>query len=206
MIEFFKILLIKGVDYMTCPECNAELTAEMCECGICFECGHTFTVKKSEEELAQEQKLDEERALRRAKLIEEYAESRAKREEERARAEQEYRLKLQKIPITTTSNIDGHSVKNYIGVESVEIVIGTGFYSEFTSDLSDFLGMRSSAFERKLAEAKKCAIDRLRYLAVQQGGDAVLSVDIDYVDFTSNRIGVIVSGTVVSLDPPYKVL
>ena len=110
--------------------------------------------------------------------------------------------KIEKIPVTTTMNIDGHKVKEYIDIASVEVVIGTGVISEFTSEIADLFGQRSTGFEQKLADAKKYAINRLKYEAVERGGDAIIGIDLDYTEFSGNRIGVVINGTIVKLDPP----
>lgn len=104
------------------------------------------------------------------------------------------------IVITTTSSIEGHRIKRYIDVESVEVVIGTGAWSEFTGDVSDFFGARSTAFEQKLKKARKTAVDKLRWVAAERGGNAVVGVDLDFTEFAGNRVGLIVNGTVVEVD------
>jgi uncharacterized protein YbjQ (UPF0145 family) len=101
------------------------------------------------------------------------------------------------VLVTTTPTIEGHRIVSYLGIESVEIVIGTGFFSELTGDISDFFGVRSKAFEGKLQEAKKAAFDLLKTRAEQKGANAVVGVDLDYTEFTGNRIGLIVNGTMV---------
>jgi hypothetical protein len=47
---------------------------------------------------------------------------------------------IEKILLTTTPTIEGHRIAAYLGIESVEIVIGTGLFSELTGDISDFFG------------------------------------------------------------------
>jgi uncharacterized protein YbjQ (UPF0145 family) len=100
---------------------------------------------------------------------------------------------------TTSDGIDGHKVARYIDIDSVEIVVGSGMISEFTGDLSDFFGARSSAFEQKLQKAKRTAIDKLKFNAFERGGNAVIAVDLDYTEFSGNRIGVIANGTIVEI-------
>ncbi len=107
----------------------------------------------------------------------------------------------QEVILTTTSNIEGYAIRQYLGIESVEIVIGTGVISEFTSAITDFFGERSSAFEKKLAHAKSAAIQRLKAVAFQKGANAVVGMDIDYTEFAANRIGVVVNGTLVRIEP-----
>ena len=105
------------------------------------------------------------------------------------------------ILITTTHNLDGYKVVKYIGIESVEIVIGTGLFSEFEGSISDFLGRRSTAFENKLADAKQAAFTLLKKRTFEKKGNAVVGIDMDFTEFSGNRIGLIVNGTIVSIKP-----
>jgi len=107
----------------------------------------------------------------------------------------------EKVLVSTTDTLDGYRVTNYRGVESAEVVIGTAFLSELSGDLADFLGARSTAFEKKLSEAKTVAFLLLKMKATRAGGNAVIGVDLDYTEFTKNRIGLIVNGTVVTIEP-----
>ncbi|TGU71420.1 heavy metal-binding domain-containing protein [Geomonas terrae] len=104
------------------------------------------------------------------------------------------------IIITTTNHLDGYVVKRYIDIESVEIVAGTGMFSEFGGDVADFFGARSTAFEQKLQKAKRTALDKLKYAAFERGGNAVIAIDLDYTEFSGNRIGLIANGTIVEVE------
>lgn len=107
---------------------------------------------------------------------------------------------LESIIITTTPNIEGKRVLAYLGIESAEVVIGTGIWSEMSSDFHDFFGQRSTEFEKKLQRAKALAIKKVKYLAAMKGANAVVGVDIDYTEFSGNRIGVVASGTIVCIE------
>ena len=100
------------------------------------------------------------------------------------------------VILTTTHTIDGHRVRKYLGIESVEFIIGTSLVSEMT-----FFGRRSTAFESKLQEAKKTAFDTLAMIAAERGANAILGVDVDYVEFNDNRLGLVVNGTLVEIAP-----
>jgi uncharacterized protein YbjQ (UPF0145 family) len=108
---------------------------------------------------------------------------------------------LDPVIVTTTNNIDGYKVKRYIDIESIEIVLGTGVLSEFTAGIGDVFGLRSAAFEGKLSNAKKNAMQLLKYSALKKGGNAVIGIDIDYTEFSGNRIGLIINGTIVEIEP-----
>ena len=107
----------------------------------------------------------------------------------------------EKVLVTTTPKVDGYYVAKYLGIESVEFVIGTGMFSEVSSSIADFFGQRSTAFEKKLQGAKKAAMDALKYLAAEKGANAVIAIDLDYAEFSGNRIALIINGTLVKLAP-----
>jgi uncharacterized protein YbjQ (UPF0145 family) len=105
------------------------------------------------------------------------------------------------VVLTTTPSMDGYQVKRYLGIESVEIVIGTGMWSEFTGGIADLLGARTTAFEEKMQNAKVMALQKLQLLAAEKGANAVIGIDLDYTEFSGNRIGVIANGTLVEIVP-----
>jgi uncharacterized protein YbjQ (UPF0145 family) len=105
------------------------------------------------------------------------------------------------VLLTTTNNVDGFIVKRYIDIESVELVLGTGVFMEFAADAEDFFGLRSLGFEQKLQGGKNAAFDILRFRAYERGANAVIAIDVDYTEFSGNRIGLIVNGTAVEIAP-----
>ena len=120
------------------------------------------------------------------------------------RQETDIERRAESVLVTTTPTIEGYRIVAYLGIESVEIVIGTGFMSEFTGDVSDFFGKRSRGFERKLQKAKEAAFDDLKFRAANQGANAVVGIDLDYTEFSRNRIGLILNGTLVKVVPIVK--
>ncbi len=106
---------------------------------------------------------------------------------------------MKDIIVTSSYNIEGFKITEYIKFISVEVVIGTGIFSEFKAQISDFFGSRSGAFQAKLAKIKALAIKELKEKAAEIKGNAVIGVDLDYINFTQNIIGLVISGTVVSL-------
>ena len=41
----------------------------------------------------------------------------------------------------------------------------------------------------------------LKYNAYKKGGNAVIGIDIDYTEFSGNRVGLIINGTIVKIEP-----
>lgn len=103
--------------------------------------------------------------------------------------------------ITGGFGFDGYKIIKYCGLVSGESVIGTGLFSELDADLADTFGVESSAFSSKLASAKRFAQDRLIDRVVEVGGNAVISVDYDYLTIGRNMLGVSANGTAVKVKP-----
>lgn len=101
--------------------------------------------------------------------------------------------------LTSGYNLEGYDIVAYIGYESVKAVIGTGIFSSLDASVSDFLGVRSNAYEEKLDLAEKAARDQLIQRAESMGGNAIIGIDVDYTTFTADLMGVIVGGTIVKV-------
>jgi uncharacterized protein YbjQ (UPF0145 family) len=104
-----------------------------------------------------------------------------------------------RVVVTTTPTVEGYCVDDYLGLESVEYVIGTGLFTEMSGELEDFFGRRSSALEMNLSQAKKASEMLLKLAALKRGGNAVIGVDMDYTEFSSNRVALILNRTVVRI-------
>ena len=108
--------------------------------------------------------------------------------------------RINSILITATNSIEGHRIVKYLGVDTAEVVFGTGIFSEFTTDLQDLFGQRSTAFETKLNKAKQFTFQKIKLAAAKKGANAIVALDLDYTEFSGNRIGVIASGSFVIID------
>jgi uncharacterized protein YbjQ (UPF0145 family) len=91
-------------------------------------------------------------------------------------------------------------LSEWMRAATVGKMANTGAFSEFAGDISDFFGARSTEFEQKLKKARKAAITKLRLIGIERGGNAVVGIDLDYTEFSNNRIGVIANGTIVELE------
>ena len=101
--------------------------------------------------------------------------------------------------ITTGLSFEGYQIVSYHGLVSGDVVLGTGFLSEFSAGISDILGSTSKKFSSKMVEAKKAAQKILIDEALKAGGNAVIGVDFDYILFGNNMIGVSANGTSVKV-------
>jgi len=101
--------------------------------------------------------------------------------------------------MTTTPTIEGHPVKEYMGVVTGEVIIGANFLKDIAASLRDIFGGRSSAYESVLIEARDKSLNEMMERAAKKGANAVIGVDIDYetIGANSSMLMVSCSGTAV---------
>lgn len=63
--------------------------------------------------------------------------------------------------LTTTPTIEGHPIKQYLGIVTGETIIGANAIKDFMAGLTDFFGGRSTTYEKVLIEGKETALDYL---------------------------------------------
>lgn len=103
--------------------------------------------------------------------------------------------------LTTTPNVEGYSVKNYLGLVCGEVISGVDFVKDFAAGLSNFFGGRSGTYENELIEAREQAVNEMAQRAAALGANAVVGIDIDYevLGQGGNMLMVTASGTAVTI-------
>lgn len=103
--------------------------------------------------------------------------------------------------ITTTPNVEGRTIEQYLGVVAGEAILGANVFRDLLAGLRDIVGGRSAAYERELERARSIAIDEMVQKARALGANAVVGVDLDYevVGASGSMLMVSASGTAVRL-------
>jgi uncharacterized protein YbjQ (UPF0145 family) len=103
---------------------------------------------------------------------------------------------------TTTPNIEGRAITQYLGVVSSEVIIGANVIKDIFAGLRDFFGGRSATYERVLDEARRNALSELVQRAQALGANAIVGIDLDFetIGANSSMLMVIASGTAVRLE------
>src|SRR5450759_2017729 len=86
---------------------------------------------------------------------------------------------LNNILVTTTSTIDGMTIKQYIKPISAHVVAGTNFFSDFFASLSDAFGGRSQTYQRQLSSIYTESVEILKQSAYQIGANCILGLKVD---------------------------
>lgn len=103
--------------------------------------------------------------------------------------------------LSTTNNIDGKPVKDYLGIVTGETIIGANIVKDVFASIRDIVGGRSGSYEKVLREAKDTALKEMTENAERLNADAILGIDLDY-ETVGNRGGMLMvtaSGTAVNL-------
>lgn len=105
--------------------------------------------------------------------------------------------------VVTTPHVPGREIVEVYGLVSGEAILGANIFKDFFAGIRDIVGGRSAAYEQELRKAKAMAIQEMENEAAALGGNAVISVDLDYesiqVSNTGSMLMVSASGTAVRL-------
>lgn len=87
-----------------------------------------------------------------------------------------------------------------LGMVTAQTTSGTGFATELSRSFNDFFGSGSNATNQKIARATNLCKTDLRVQCVRQGGNAVVSTDIDFNEIgagSTNMLMVCMAGTAI---------
>lgn len=101
--------------------------------------------------------------------------------------------------ITTTPDVQGKNIREYLGIVSGEAIMGANVLRDLMASITDIIGGRSGAYEAKLKQARDVALNEMAEDAAGLGANAVVGVDIDYEVLREGMLMVTASGTAVKL-------
>ena len=82
--------------------------------------------------------------------------------------------------LTTTSVIQGKTVRDYRGIVTGEAIVGANIFRDFFAGIRDIVGGRSGAYEKELQKARDVALEEMSDEAHSLGANAVVGIDLDY--------------------------
>lgn len=104
--------------------------------------------------------------------------------------------------LTTTPQVEGHTIQRYLGVVFGEVIAGVDLFRDIAAGFRNIFGGRSAGYEEELQRAREEAMAELSQRAQALGANAVVGIDVDYEVLGSDNgmLMVTVSGTAVVLD------
>ena len=107
--------------------------------------------------------------------------------------------------LSTTSSLDGKTIKEYRGIVFGEVISGIDFVKDFTASITNFTGGRASEYEEELVSARADAISEMVERAKKIGANALVGVKVDVESITVGEQGqmmimVVATGTAVVVE------
>lgn len=104
--------------------------------------------------------------------------------------------------ISTTSSIEGKTIKEYRGVVFGEVINGINYAIDFSAGITNIIGGRAEEYEKELINTRADAINEMMQRAEKVGANAVIGVKIDYEPMgqSSSMLMVVASGTAVIIE------
>lgn len=112
----------------------------------------------------------------------------------------EQNQKIESIQLTSGYNFESHNIISYHGFISSETALGMGIFKSIAASITNVMGTESESLKNNLKEAKDSVIYELKRQAYEKGANAIIGMSINYTMFADSIVGVIVSGTSVTID------
>ena len=104
--------------------------------------------------------------------------------------------------VTTTPTIEGHTIKEYKGLVSGEVIFGMNFLKDIGASLRDFFGGRTESYESAMLEGRETAQKEMLQQAREMGANAIVGVSFGYETMGqgNSMIMISISGTAVIIE------
>ena len=104
--------------------------------------------------------------------------------------------------ISTTSSIEGKTIKEFRGVVFGEVINGVNFIRDFTAGITNVLGGRATEYEEELIDTRAEALNEMIKRAEKIGANAIIGTKVDYetIGESGSMLMVVASGTAVVIE------
>lgn len=180
---------------MNCIYCGKELTQEMINQGICFNCGDEVNASIEEADRIQKEQVEEDRKIRNSKREADLLNERFRENQ----LEQDFIL-------STTHMLEGYKILGYCGLAYGEVIYKIGLWDKLNAsgdNLNAIMSFENKEFAgtgKMLKKAREYAMSKLIEEAKCKGGNAVIGIDNEVSYANSGMIHVTISGTVVRIE------
>ncbi|WP_239462376.1 YbjQ family protein [Enorma phocaeensis] len=100
--------------------------------------------------------------------------------------------------VTTTPDISGYQVTEYLGIVAGEAVMGVNMFRDLGASLRNVFGGRSAGYEDEMQRAREEVISEMMQRAEELGANAVVGASLGYETF-EGMIMTVASGTAVRI-------
>lgn len=109
---------------------------------------------------------------------------------------------VEAILLTTETYPQGLNITERVEIVTAECAFGMNIFKDLFSGVRDIVGGRSEAVQKTLRDTRRTALYELKREAYEVGANAVVAVDLDYVELSAsgNMVLLVASGTAVRIE------
>jgi uncharacterized protein YbjQ (UPF0145 family) len=102
----------------------------------------------------------------------------------------------------TTETAPNLNITKRIEIVTAECAFGMNIFKDLFAGVRDIVGGRSEAVQKTMRESRKTVLYELKKEAYEVGANAVVGVDLDYVELSSagSMVMLVASGTAVVIE------
>ncbi len=130
--------------------------------------------------------------------------ARTENEQKMGLSKAEAEAKLERIEgiLLTTETASNLNITKRIEIVTAECAFGMNIFKDLFSGVRDIVGGRSKAVQNTMRDSRKTALYELKVEADLVGANAVVGVDLDYVELSAagSMVMLVASGTAVVID------
>jgi uncharacterized protein YbjQ (UPF0145 family) len=104
--------------------------------------------------------------------------------------------------LLTTETAPNLNITKRIEIVTAEVAYGMNIFKDLFAGVRDIVGGRSEVVQKTMRDARRTALYELKKEAHSVGANAVVGVDLDYVELSSgsNMVMLVASGTAVVIE------
>ena len=104
--------------------------------------------------------------------------------------------------VLTTETAPNLNITKRIEIVTAECAFGMNIFKDLFAGVRDIVGGRSEAVQKTMRDSRKTALYELKKEAYEVGANAVVGVDLDYVEMSSvgSMVMLVASGTAVVIE------
>ncbi|MHA6325998.1 YbjQ family protein [Roseivivax sp. CAU 1753] len=109
---------------------------------------------------------------------------------------------VSQVLLTTEAYPEGLKIEKRIEVVTAECAFGMNLFKDLFAGVRDVFGGRSEAVQKTLRDSRRTALYELKKEAHAVGANAVVGIDLDYVELSGagNMVLLVASGTAVRIE------
>lgn len=113
---------------------------------------------------------------------------------------------MESMLITTTQDLQGFSIKQYIGPVVVPIVGAGNMVKDWFAGFTDLFGGNSSGYQKTFAKFIQNGVSEMMAQAKEHGANAITGFRIETTNISSGKsiISIILYGTAVSVETVHE--